>query len=265
MTGCKAVQGGPPGSGLLAALLAACPDVRRPGRRPGWRGRVLALVHPGSGASYDQACDHCSCRVLSLPEGHSPGAACGRRGPGCGSGTYPGALPIPEVWPSRRGTGLAGDIQAASVGVYSLPVQQLGAPAHGRCGPTVPEDAAKRVTVGGRGTGLAVQDRLPGLGGGPLAQRLPYSTAFSSSGRDRPDRFTLDQPPLAGPAWTLLHGGELQLKLQLWRPSCCRWVMSKTTCVLLVSGEPLRPADQGAESGAVSGRTARLPRPARFR
>src|SRR5262249_10657999 len=78
------------------------------------------------------------------------------------------------------GTGLAGDIQAASVGVCPLPVQRLGAPAHGRCGPTVPEDAAKSVTGGGRGTGLAVQDRLPGLGGGPLAQRRPYSTALAA-------------------------------------------------------------------------------------
>ena len=39
---------------------------RRPGRRPGWRGRVRP-VHPGGGASRDQACDPCCCRVLPLP------------------------------------------------------------------------------------------------------------------------------------------------------------------------------------------------------
>src|SRR5215813_15559981 len=37
---------------------------------------------------------------------------------------------------------------------------------------------------------------------------------ISSSGRGRPDRFHPGPTSLAGPAWTLLHGGELQLKLQ---------------------------------------------------
>src|SRR5215831_727916 len=62
---------------------------------------------------------------------------------------------------------------------------------------------------------------------------------ISSSGRGRPDRFHPGPTSLAGPAWTLLHGGELQLKLQLWRPSCHRWVMSSATLVSAVSGRLL--------------------------
>src|SRR5262249_231052 len=58
---------------------------------------------------------------------------------------------------------------------------------------------------------------------------------ISSPGRGRPDRFHPGPTSLAGPAWTLLHGGELQLKLQLWRFSCRRWVMSRTTQVYDVS------------------------------
>jgi hypothetical protein len=38
-----------------------------------------------------------------------------------------------------------------------------------------------------------------------------------------------------------------------------RWVMSKTACVLLVSGGPVRPADQGGELRAVSGGAPCLP------
>jgi hypothetical protein len=54
---------------------------------------------------------------------------------------------------------------------------------------------------------------------------------------------------MAGPAWTLLHGGELQLELQLWRPSCRRWVMSTTTHVFPISGLHVGLADQGTRVG----------------
>jgi alpha-beta hydrolase superfamily lysophospholipase len=44
-----------------------------------------------------------------------------------------------------------------------------------------------------------------------------------------------------------------------------RWVMSHTTCVLLVSGDLVRPADQHAERGSVSRPALSLPSSARSR